>query len=103
MRKRLSLSLGILIFLTSSSYSQSSSTRENAIVLKRLIELNHFSPRPVNDSFSVDLFETILNEADPRRLLFTAPEYVQLVRYKSRLDDELNGKDWAFFHLFNSL
>jgi carboxyl-terminal processing protease len=103
MRKRLSLWIGILIFLTSSSYSQSSSTREKAIVLKRLIELNHFSPRPVNDSFSVALFETILNEADPRRLLFTAPEYTQLVRYKSKLDDELNGKDWAFFDLFSNL
>src|SRR5688572_8837191 len=103
MRKRSSLWIGILILLTFSSYSQSSSTREKAIVLKRLIELNHFSPRPVNDSFSVALFETILNEADPRRLLFTAPEYTQLVRYKTRLDDELNGKDWAFFDLFSSL
>ena len=103
MRKRLSLWIAILIFLASSSYSQSSATREKAIVLKRLIELNHFSPRPVNDSFSVALFETILNEADPRSLLFTAPEYTQLVRYKSKLDDELNGKDWAFFDLFSSL
>jgi carboxyl-terminal processing protease len=103
MRKRLSLSLCILIFLASSSYSQSSSTREKAIVLKRLVELNHFSPRPVNDSFSVDLFETIINEADSRRLLFTAPEYTQLVRFKSKLDDELNGKDWSFFDLFSSL
>ncbi|MEO5564949.1 MAG: hypothetical protein ABIR18_15995, partial [Chitinophagaceae bacterium] len=103
MRKTACLWIGVFIFTASVSYAQSSSTREKAIVLKRMIELKHYSPRPVDDSFSVALFETIINAADPRRLVFTSQEYTQLVRYKNTLDDELKGSDWAFFDLFSRL
>lgn len=103
MRKKFSLWIGVFIFTSPAIYSQSTSLREKAIVLKRMIELNHYSPRPVNDSFSVALFETTINAADPRRLVFTAQEYTQLVRYKNTLDDELNRNEWAFFDLFSTL
>lgn len=68
-----------------------------------MIELNHLSPRPVDDSFSLSMFKTILNRADGRRLLFTDPEYKSLQAYSLQLDDELNNKGWAFYDLFSSL
>jgi carboxyl-terminal processing protease len=76
------------------------SLRNKAIVLKRMIELNHYSPRPVNDSFSVDLFRSFFRSADPKAILFTAAEFQQLAAYQYKLDDELNGGEWKFFDAF---
>ncbi|MEI9943856.1 MAG: carboxy terminal-processing peptidase [Chitinophagaceae bacterium] len=90
-------------FFINAGQAQSSPFRDKAIVLKRMIEKNHYSPREVNDSFSVAVFEEMINTADPRRLLFTAPEYTQLTANRLNLDDELNGKGWVFFDLFSAL
>ena len=68
-----------------------------------MIELNHLSPRPVDDSFSVAMFRSLLKIADRRRLLFTEAEYKSLLIYSTGLDDELQGKNWNFFELFESL
>lgn len=77
--------------------------QQKAIILKRMVELKHYSPKPVDDSFSVSVFRTILNAADPRRLLFTAPEYQQLAAYSTSLDEELMGKSWNFYDKFSQL
>lgn len=68
-----------------------------------MIEINHLSPRPVDDSFSAVMFRAILKKADRRRLLFTDAEYKTLLTYSNRLDDELQGKTWAFADIFESL
>lgn len=97
----------LLIALTCASLlaipSYAQSDRDKAIILKRTIELNHYSPRPVDDSFSVVIFREMIEKADPRRLLFTASEYKQLSALSLTLDDELNGQGWAFLDLFNKL
>lgn len=79
------------------------SVRSKAISVKRMIELNHFSPRAVDDSFSISMFKKIMRAADSRRLLFTDGEYKALLAYRTGLDDELNGKGWAFFDLFQAI
>ena len=68
-----------------------------------MVELKHYSPRPVDDSFSVTVFRTVIDAADPRRLLFTVPEYEQLKMFSISLDDEMMGKNWNFFDKFSNL
>lgn len=77
--------------------------QEKAMVVKRMIELNHLAPRPVNDSFSVALFNALLKKADQRGLFFTDAEYKLLLVHSSKLDDELEGRGFAFYPLFESL
>src|SRR5262245_50017781 len=77
--------------------------RDKAIVLKRTIELNHYSPRAVDDSFSLAVFRNMIDKADPRRLLFTTADYKALSALSLTLDDELNGKGWTFLDLFTKL
>jgi len=84
-------------------WSQSSSLQQKAIILKRMIELNHFSPRLVDDSFSAYMFNKIIRSTDGSGRLFTDAEYKALSAYKFQLDDELQGKGWSFFDLFESL
>ena len=82
------------------SFLPGQSVRNKAIVLKRMIEMNHYSPRPLNDSFSADLFRSFIKSADPRAILFTASEFKLLSAYEFKLDDELNGAEWKFFDVF---
>lgn len=68
-----------------------------------MIELNHLAPKPVDDSFSADMFKIIINRADRRRLLFTDAEFKSLQAYNNKLDEELNKKEWTFYDLFATL
>jgi carboxyl-terminal processing protease len=85
------------------AFAQLPADQRKAIVLKRMIELRHYSPRPVDDSFSLSVFRMAIHAADPKRLLFTESEYRQLSAHNASLDDELHGKGWAFLALFSKL
>jgi carboxyl-terminal processing protease len=77
--------------------AQVSPIQQKAIVLKRMIELNHYNPRPVDDSLSSEMFFKCINALDPHRDLFTANEFNALAAYRYKLDDELRGSGWTFF------
>ncbi len=83
--------------------AQYTPAQQKAMVLKRMIELKHYAPRPVDDSFAVAIGKEIINNADSRRLLFTAPEYQQLANLSKLIDNELQGGEWTFVDKFSSL
>lgn len=83
--------------------AQKPGLQEKAMVLKRMVELKHYSPRAVDDSFSVAVFKAIFQDADPRNIYFTVPEYQQLLAFSTSLDDELQGRSWSFFDQFSLL
>src|SRR4051794_18591605 len=88
-------------FIVSLCLSQPASTQQKAISLRRVFELQHISPRDVNDSFSHSLFNAVLDATDPDRLIYTAPEYQMLSQYARKLDDELYGKGWEFLNVLS--
>ena len=102
MRKICPALLAFLLCYCSSIFAQTEPVHAKAMVVKRMIELNHISPRPVDDSFSVALFRSVLKIADRRRLFFTDAEYKSLAVYSTKLDDELQGSGWGFLKLFES-
>ncbi len=102
MKRILPALIFLLLFQNHYLYTQSS-LQQKAIVLKRMIELNHLAPKPVDDSFSADMFKIIINRADRRRLLFTDAEFKSLQAYNNKLDEELNKKEWTFYDLFATL
>ena len=77
--------------------------QQKAMVVKWMIELNHLSPRAVEDSFSNRLFTSIINRADERRLFFTDAEFKSLQAFSLKLDDELNNREWGFYNQFSVL
>lgn len=78
------------------SHAQSGKFQSQAITLKRVIEREHYSPRPVNDAFSAKLFDEFFQRIDPYKLYFTADDEKQLLVFRQQLDDELNGRQWKF-------
>lgn len=103
MRKFCSLLVAFVLGFSYCIVAQTDPLQAKAIVVKRMIELNHISPRPVDDSFSVSLFRSLLKTADRRRLFFTEPEYKSLAAFSIKLDDELKGNGWKFLQLFESI
>ncbi|MBL7746958.1 MAG: carboxy terminal-processing peptidase [Chitinophagaceae bacterium] len=101
--KKLVFVIIVILFIKEATFAQLPPVQQKAIVIKRMAELKHYAPRPVDDSFSASLFQLILEEADPRRLLFTAAEYQQLQAFRISLDDELQGNSWNFYEKFSSL
>ncbi len=93
----------LFLFIAAILHAQLPPVQQKAIVVKRMIELKHYSPRPVDDSFSLAVFKTVINTADRRRIFFTEPEFKQLSAFSLSLDDELKGKSWGFFDQFSAL
>lgn len=96
MRRNFIITLFLAFILCNGLSAQNPAGQQKAFLVKRMIELNHYSPRAVDDSFSISLFKAMINAADSRRLFFTASEYKQLSEHNFRLDDELQGKRWEF-------
>jgi carboxyl-terminal processing protease len=83
--------------------AQLPAAQQKAIVLKRVAELYHFSPRPVNDSFSAFVFKSLLNATDRRRLFLTQEEYKALAVYTYSIDEELQGSPWRLLNHLSTL
>lgn len=73
------------------------SLRSKVIVLHRFLDQNHYLPLKWNDTSSAMLYNKWMEKLDDEKLFFTQNEIVVLETYKTKLDDELNGKGWEFF------
>jgi carboxyl-terminal processing protease len=75
-------------------HGQMPSDQQKAIVLKRMVEKKHDSPRAVNDSFASFVFNDIIEALDPTHFLLTTAEYQQLNTLRYTIDEELSGGKW---------
>lgn len=91
--------LFLLIFFQGLVFSQTNSgitTRQKVHILATQVSKQHFSPKPINDSLSADIFNQLLKELDPNKVYFTKPVLKELEKYRYSLDEELIGKSWGF-------
>lgn len=87
----------VLVLFFSNTQAQQPPLQQQAIILKRVIEKNHYSPRPVNDAFSAEVFDRVIKRLDDYKLYFTAQDISALsAAYRTKIDDELEGKSWGF-------
>jgi carboxyl-terminal processing protease len=85
------------VFLSLDSSSQASSNlRNQTLLLKRVIELNHYWPHAINDSFSARVFHDFIERLNQDDEILGKPELSSLSKYTYTIDDELNGTGWEF-------
>jgi carboxyl-terminal processing protease len=90
-----------LLLLSFSSYSQDSGKSCDVLLkINALIQREHFQPKPVNDSLSVFVFETLMADLDTDKNIFLKSEYDYLSKHKYKFDDYLTDKDCSFFEDF---
>ncbi|MBC8644769.1 hypothetical protein H9W95_14075 [Flavobacterium lindanitolerans] len=91
-----------LLFIPFVSHSQDSGKSCDVLIkINKLIQHEHFNPKPVDDSLSVYVFETLMNELDTDKNIFLKTEYDYLSKYKFKLDDYIAGNDCSFFEDFS--
>jgi carboxyl-terminal processing protease len=66
------------------------------------LQTKHFKPKPIDDSLSVYVFNTIMENLDDDRIYFLQEDYDKLAKHKYLIDDYINKKDCSFFDEFIS-
>lgn len=91
------ISLLLLLFFTASHSQEKSGSCDVILKINSLLQREHFQPKPVDDSLSVFVFETLLSDLDADKNIFLKSEYDYLSKYKFKIDDLINNKDCSFF------
>lgn len=94
---RLFVTLLLLALLANSVFAQADllSSREKWIA--ECVSKAHFSPKAVDDAFSLNFYNAFLSTLDKGRLFLTAADLQSLQRFRTAIDDDWNSGGTAFF------
>ncbi len=89
----------------SGSSSENSNPRQTLILeaVMKTIQEGHYSPRPVDDSFSNRIFHKILDNLDYDKRFFTAQDMKKLEPFHYKIDDEIKEGSLQFFDTLSAL
>lgn len=75
--------------------------RDQALLqlIRQGLQQAHFSPRPLDDAFSADAYDTYLDRLDPSKRLFFREHIEAFNAYRSQIDDAWSRDDLSFFNL----
>src|SRR6478609_1710439 len=88
----------VLLFSTFSLFAQNSSANCDILLkINKLLQQEHYSPKPVNDSLSAYVFDELMNSLDPARNIFLKTQADSLASiYRLQLDNLILKKDCSF-------
>jgi len=97
--------ISLVLFLTTYSLfgQNSAKTCELLSKINALIQREHFHPKPVDNSLSVFVFDTFMDDLDGNRNLFTKIEYEKLCKHRLLLDNYILQNDCSFMNDFVSI
>ncbi len=88
------------VFLSFTGQAQSfQKAADNALIITRMAAKFHFAPVPLNDSFSVQVFNAYLQQADPEKVYFTQTDINQLSANKTTLYQQIQLRQTGFVTL----
>jgi len=97
---------GALAFRYASPDGGDLPTSRQALVLSgvvKTIQDGHFAPRPLDDSFSLRVFNKVLEQLDYEKRFFTAPEIAELRKQQFRIDDQIRDNRLDFYTATDAL
>lgn len=68
--------------------------------INKLIQENHYKPKPIDDSLSVYVFDSFLEKLDENTILFLAPEVDELKKNRLNIDDNIKKLNCGFLKEF---
>lgn len=75
----------------------------NAFLITRMAAKFHVQPRSVNDSFSINVYDQLLTEADPDKTVFLQGDIDKFSAWRMRIDDDILQRQTSFISLFSSV
>ncbi len=61
-----------------------------------LLEQEHYSPKPINDAFSKEVYKKYLNDLDGEKILFLQSDIKEFKKFETTIDDEIHGSAILF-------
>ncbi|MEO6454627.1 MAG: S41 family peptidase [Ginsengibacter sp.] len=96
MKTLLPLLFFILFSYVFVSAQELNSAVKNAYIITRMAEKFHFQPKPLNDEFSLNIFNQLLEQLDKDRIFFTGEDIKELSKFKFDLDDQVKNRQSQF-------
>lgn len=88
--------IAISIFVWIQSWARHNSGNKYERILQaiaQMLEQEHYSPKPIDDAFSREVFKKALKRLDPDKCVFLATDSISLQQqYGNVIDDEIHGK-----------
>lgn len=69
------------------------------ISVKNTLSYLHYSPKPINDAYSADVYDKYMEMIDPGKRFFLQSEVDEFSKHRTKLDDYLNRGDLTFYKL----
>lgn len=71
------------------------------VSVKNTLTYLHYSPKPINDAYSQDVYKKYFETIDPVKRYFLQSDMDEFSKYRTKLDDYLNQGDLTFFNTTN--
>ena len=103
------LVLGVLAAFFSFRYVHAatrSSQEKRLLVIEtvmKTIQTGHYSPRPIDDTFSTRVYNRMMNAFDGEKLYFTQQDVNKLKAFEFKIDDQIKGNSIEFFDSFDAI
>lgn len=90
------LFLLVLAAFSSAAQTDARNIASEIALLRNSLVSHHVEPRQIDDRFSADLFDKMIDDLDPDRIYFSKVQIAALQVFRDQLDDEINGKESGF-------
>lgn len=68
-------------------------------LLTFVIERGHYSPSPIDDTFSKGVYKDYIEALDPSKRFFLQADIDEFAKFETQIDDQIKNKELAFFDL----
>jgi carboxyl-terminal processing protease len=106
MKKNVVLGLLALLFaFASCSFTESkdfeTDNKDKLLIdlITYVLEKGHYSPKELDDAFSIEIYERFIDGLDPLKRYFLEEDLKRFEAYRLAIDDQLKNKELEFFDL----
>lgn len=92
-------SLGTLIFCFNSPQNDDEKMQTTMVSVGNTLSYLSYSPKPINDAYSQDVYKKYLENIDPMKRYFLQSDINEFSKSEKKLDDYLKAGDISFYKL----
>lgn len=93
------LPLTTLIFCFNSPKNDDEKMQTIMVSVRNTLSYLHYSPKPINDAYSQNVYDLYLEMMDPAKRYFLQTDVDEFSKHRTKLDDYLNKGDLVFYNL----
>ncbi len=91
------LPLTTLIFCFNSPKEDDEKMQTIMVSVKNTLSYLHYSPKPINDAYSVEVYKKYFESVDASKRYFLQTDMAEFEKYRTKLDDYFNTGDLTFY------